>query len=81
MAPENKPAKKSKVIFQPSFFRGYVTLRGCRWFFYGFDPMVNSSPLIKPRPFVGDYFFSGTFSGHRRQANQRHTKKDSFHQG
>ena len=27
IAPENVP--KKKIVFQPSFFRGYVKLRGC----------------------------------------------------
>ena len=29
IAPENIPSQR-KVVFQPSFFRGYVKLRGCR---------------------------------------------------
>ena len=28
IATENKPSQKRKVIFQPSFFRGYLKLRG-----------------------------------------------------
>ena len=35
IAPENRPKPKRKLVFQPSFFRGYVKLRGGRfwvWF-------------------------------------------------
>ena len=31
-APENLPGPKTEVVFQPSFFRGYVKLQGCRVF-------------------------------------------------
>ena len=32
IAPENLPSQKERIVFQPSFFRGYVKLRECRWF-------------------------------------------------
>ena len=31
IAPENIPSQKERLVFQPSFFSGYVKIQECTW--------------------------------------------------
>ena len=57
IAPENIPSQKKTIVFQPSFFRGYVKLRECNThcFHGGWNPreftfpfFFESRPTIRP---------------------------------
>ena len=49
IAPENKPSQKERIIFQPSFFRGYVKFRGCMMNHYGdYIAGLYGNPNFRP---------------------------------
>ena len=47
IAPENKPSQKERIIFQPSFFRGHVKLRGCILYVYIHSTLQRMSEGIR----------------------------------